>query len=101
MGFFDLKVLIVLATAPWWMPFARLLWEAINPYPGLGTPKTRHGVGDHVLHVEPYRNEEWAQYRLRRRYEERGEEAPLDPRHLRARPRAMRRAEPPRLRRSA
>ena len=92
---FDFKLLLALVTAPFWMPLARELWAAVDPYPGWGTPdrqRDRRIPGDLAPPLPPLENEEWARWKLRRRLEEQG----LDPDEVFARSRA----EPPRIRRA-
>ncbi len=62
--FFDLKVLVILATAKLWMPFAKLLWRAVNPYPHLLTDKRQRREGP-ILDTDLV-NEEWAALRVQR-----------------------------------
>ncbi len=95
MDFIDVKLIVVAVTYPLWFPLVKIVVTAVNPYPRILAPR---GTPDDVL-LEPLESEEWADMRLRRQYEERGEEPPVG--RLRPRPRQMRRVEIPRLRRSA
>lgn len=67
----DWKVLLVIATARWWLPFARYIVAAVDPYPGLRDRRQRGRGATDAPRIEPLASEEWAVWRRRREEEER------------------------------
>ena len=77
LDFIDFKVIFILVTIRLWMPVAKIIWRAVNPYPAMfAPPNMRLNAPEGPQLDDELESEEWAVWRIRRAREESGEELP-------------------------
>ena len=77
LDFIDFKVIFILVTARLWMPVAKIIWRAVNPYPAMfAPPAQRLNAPEGPQLDDELDSEEWAVWRIRREREQAGEELP-------------------------